>query len=691
MKHLRASLSTGFILILVACGGATRNDTSQTSNTPSSQVSPEEVVSISGTAATGLAIAGGTLVARCKNGAATAVTDNDGTFVFKIPSGASKPCLIKVESGTTALYSAASETQTVANVTPLTNLIVANALGDDPSKAFDAAASGTPPAALNEKNIRSAKTVVAAAMNSIGVSLPSDKDPMSTSFKAATNTGAGDALDATLDKLMLTLSNSNVSIENLSSALKTATPTDAGSKLQTAAKTGETIVPYVEKPYTVVPNDAVEVSLAGNGYITKAVNKATDKVDHTTNAINGLLNWASADAVASVFVYIKNPGLLEIGVDGKLENAGSSVIKVSARGKSFNVTLNSTEQQKIPAGVVAITAPGYIKIDLKGVSKTTATYANIKNLQLSGSASVGMTYAKTPDSAASTGYYWMRRGTSTYLRYNPTAKNYQYFYNEATVPAGFDPLSSYFAINGFSKGYFGIQVKETERWVIFSVWDRADCDRTTTPIDTTKCTSLVSYGPGVVAKTFGGEGTGGQSYLVYPWITGNTYKFVTRAEIVGNDTLFSSWFYAPEDAQWHYMATFKYPGEALPMTGLFTFDECFSPAHSYMPRKVITSNQWGSADGVNWSEMTQATYDATTEQKERIDVAGGLINQPSGGSGNAFYLLMGGFFNNDGSFNPILTSQNQVNPTPAIKLTRAPSGNLNSAALQAIVPLLTRP
>jgi hypothetical protein len=42
-------------------------------------------------------------------------------------------------------------------------------------------------------------------------------------------------------------------------------------------------------------------------------------------------------------------------------------------------------------------------------------------------------------------------------------------------------------------------------------------------------TTLVSKGAGVVDNSFGGEGTGGQSYLVYNWIAGNTYRFITRA------------------------------------------------------------------------------------------------------------------------------------------------------------------
>jgi hypothetical protein len=32
------------------------------------------------------------------------------------------------------------------------------------------------------------------------------------------------------------------------------------------------------------------------------------------------------------------------------------------------------------------------------------------------------------------------------------------FYNEVTIPAGFDPIHTYYMACGFARGYFGIQV-----------------------------------------------------------------------------------------------------------------------------------------------------------------------------------------------------------------------------------------
>ena len=40
----------------------------------------------------------------------------------------------------------------------------------------------------------------------------------------------------------------------------------------------------------------------------------------------------------------------------------------------------------------------------------------------------------------------------------------EWFYSELTVPEGNDVIGSYFMANGFSEGYFGIQVNSLRHW-----------------------------------------------------------------------------------------------------------------------------------------------------------------------------------------------------------------------------------
>ena len=131
--------------------------------------------------------------------------------------------------------------------------------------------------------------------------------------------------------------------------------------------------------------------------------------------------------------------------------------------------------------------------------------------------------------------------------------------------------------NGFGEGYLGIQVNSpTERRVLFSVWD-ADSGKTT----------LAKKGEDVVAQGFGGEGTGGQSYLVFNWQAGTTYKFLTQGKPDGaGNTIYTSWFFAPEAGNWKLIASWKRPNTSTYLTRFHGFLENFNPDEGYQKRKA---------------------------------------------------------------------------------------------------------
>src|ERR1700753_3637066 len=128
-------------------------------------------------------------------------------------------------------------------------------------------------------------------------------------------------------------------------------------------------------------------------------------------------------------------------------------------------------------------------------------------------------------------FYWGRRGPSVHLNYPvPDSFPVKWFYNEVTVPAGKDVIGSYFMADGFSVGYFGMQMNSAhERRILFSVWSPFTTDDPKAIPDSLKI-GLMRKGDSVHAGTFGDEGAGGQSYLVYPWKAGNTYRFLLCAE-----------------------------------------------------------------------------------------------------------------------------------------------------------------
>ncbi|KIY69159.1 nematoblast specific protein [Cylindrobasidium torrendii FP15055 ss-10] len=377
---------------------------------------------------------------------------------------------------------------------------------------------------------------------------------------------------------------------------------------------------------------AKTVALAGNAFVTTASAGASEIIND-----NGLANWNSANTVTSVYFRMSSAASATVSLNAYLAGSNNSVIKVTVNGSAFTVKLAGTNAKAYAVGTVQVAAPGYVKVDLQGISKDGGYFGDVSSLGVTTTSA--LEYAN--DSA---NYYWSRRGPSVHLNYN-VPSNSEYFYNEVTVPAGQDAIGSYFMVAGFLGGYCGIQVNsDTERRVLFSVWDADDGQKTT----------LVSKGAGVVDNGFGGEGTGGQSYLVFKWLAGNTYKVITRIRPDGaGSTLYSAWFFAPESNAWRYLATWKRPATTAYQSGVHSFLENFIDRNGYLGRRALYGNQWARNVSGAWSESTTARFtgDATATNAQRKDYAGGLEN-------GQFYLRNGGFF-------PDFVTLNQTFTRPA--------------------------
>jgi hypothetical protein len=385
-----------------------------------------------------------------------------------------------------------------------------------------------------------------------------------------------------------------------------------------AAQAGEaaTFAALLKKATPATP-DAV-VALAGNAFVTSAAAGATEVINS-----NGLANWTSASSVTSIWFRMAGPGQATLALDARLAGSNASKIRVTANGTPFELNLIKGASRTYPIGTIAVPAAGYVRVDLQGISKSGTYFGDVSALRVN--TPTPLNYAN--DAA---NYYWSRRGPSVHMGYAVPA-NTEYFYNEMTVPLGEDKIGSYFMSNGFNGGYFGIQVNSpTERRVLFSIWDADNGAKTT----------LVRKGANVVDNTFGGEGTGGQSYLLYNWVAGNTYRFITRATPDGaGATDFSAWFYAPETNAWRFIATWKRPATTTYHAGVYSFLENFIDTKGYLERRVLFNNQWARSTSGAWTELVTARFtgDATANNAQRLDYAGGLQD-------GRFYLRNGGFF-----------------------------------------------
>jgi len=183
---------------LAACGGG--GDGGSEAAAPAVVNPAPAALTLSGTAAVGAALAAAPVSIKCVGGSGSATTAADGSFSVAI-TGASLPCVLSVTSGATTLRSVAeagSASSAVANITPLSELIVARLAGGDAAALFnnfDAAAQ----AKLSSSGLSDARSAVTTALQ--GVIDLSSVDPLKSELKAANGSTAGNALDKLLDTL----------------------------------------------------------------------------------------------------------------------------------------------------------------------------------------------------------------------------------------------------------------------------------------------------------------------------------------------------------------------------------------------------------------------------------------------------------------------------------------------------------
>lgn len=380
-----------------------------------------------------------------------------------------------------------------------------------------------------------------------------------------------------------------------------------------------------------VTHNYKSIALGGNTYLT-VKGSGNDLVTD-----GGLQNWSSPNAVFSTYFKTTKEGSLELALKST-SNTDGNIIRVSYLDKSFDVTLPKGSNRIIKIGTLENVKPGYVKIDFQGVELKDKVYASPSELLVAGTAvTEDMHYVKDFS------YHFGRRGPSVHLRYTLPQGDTEYFYNEVTVPVGEDVIGSYYMANGFGQGYFGMQVNsETERRVLFSVWSPYETDNPN-DIPVEDRIAKVRQGKDVHIGEFGNEGSGGQSYMRYPWVAGNTYKFLLQVKPDGNgSTVYTAYFFAPEEGEWRLLASFKRPKTTTWYTNAYSFLENFNPNQGYITRKVHFGNQWAlSKDGV-WTELLIVgfTYDATAKAGVRTDYKGGFVEKE-----NKFYLQNCGFFN----------------------------------------------
>jgi hypothetical protein len=408
------------------------------------------------------------------------------------------------------------------------------------------------------------------------------------------------------------------------------------------------------------------IPVAGNAYRTERANGGRDIQR------NGAIALADTDSQFSIFFHVNRPAELELTIVAQLKSSGDpqayATLLATVDDKTFQTDIKNGNSTNCSIGQVMAQQPGYVRVDLKCDSVKSKSRLEISELKIaSETEGLSLDFVKTNDGNM---FYWGRRGPSVHLRYEvPRGKNIRYAYSEITVPPGSDPIGSYYMANGFSEGYFGIQVNSpNERRVLFSVWSPF---RTDNPNEIPKDQRIVALakGPGVHVGKFGNEGSGGQSYLVYPWEAGKTYRFLTKVLPNGDgSTTYTSWFGDKSADEWRLIASFQRPKTDTNLRGFHSFLESFSPSFGYIERGAQYGNVWVVDEEGNWHECVRARFsvDATGGGRHRLDFAGGADS-------NTFFLRNCGFIQQTGSPGETFTRSSSNAQKPDIAFEDLPA------------------
>lgn len=200
MKPIKFILAILFSIAVAACGGGGGGVGG--SGTP-------VATTLSGVAAVGSPIVNGSIIAICAAGSAlSTTTSSTGTWQVTLSSTHTLPCAMQVSGGTinnapntTPYHSIATSTGTV-NVTPLTDMLVANLTGTTTPSTWFAGLNATPAtlSSITQTKVDTALTNLRDALSS-GLPPLSTNNPITMTF-TATSGSTGDDMLAALQSAM---------------------------------------------------------------------------------------------------------------------------------------------------------------------------------------------------------------------------------------------------------------------------------------------------------------------------------------------------------------------------------------------------------------------------------------------------------------------------------------------------------
>jgi hypothetical protein len=403
---------------------------------------------------------------------------------------------------------------------------------------------------------------------------------------------------------------------------------------------------------------AKTIPLLGNTYVVNGPGRIIESEDGRSMSLTDTLT------VYNVYFRTNVGGNLRLYLryvspkESRRQDEGAMMVKVGVAppegtpfvGDTYTIALpkspTPTKDTAVFICQLNVGAPGYLRLDLKGVKLVGDLF---KAVVADGEASQDMAYS--PNGRLNS--------PSVHLYYElPEGKNVEWFYNEVTVPHGMDKPASYYMVDGFQGGYFGIQPSRDSGLVrvLFSVWSEHKTDNPNTIPDSLRVPCL-SKGEGVTHQMFGGEGSGTQTFYTSPgWKTGSTYKCLANiypsANIGFTDYKavdYVAYIFDPASEKWNLVSWLRRRTDVITYyKNAYSFAEDFGGI-GYMMRKACFGNQWAYVEG-EWQEVLTATLgtDGTGSSGDRLDYKGGVED-------GKFFIQNGSFFSDNVRFNTKFT------------------------------------
>ncbi len=200
---------------------------------------------------------------------------------------------------------------------------------------------------------------------------------------------------------------------------------------------------------------------------------------------------------------------------------------------------------------------------------------------------------------------------------------------------------TYFMACGWDKGYFGLQeLGDGKKVLIFSVWDSAsDNPKDAKPEDRVK---VLHKDDKVRIGRFGGEGSGGQSFLDFDWQPETPYRFLVKAKPDGTRTEYAGYFKPSAATEWTHLVTFSTVTGGKNLSGYYSFVEDFrrNKVSATQARRATYGDAWVKPVAGEWQPLTKARFTADANPALTID---------AGRVGDRYYLATGGATANAGA------------------------------------------